>query len=103
MTTKLTTKEELERVHLRFLKVPDNQRLAGIMTKLLPSILQIYFESDFENLSPEAFQQSPKLKALEEVVSHLLLKTNNSKGEVRVPFDSLLNIFHSQRYLSFHG
>ena len=72
------------------------------MGKLLPSILQIYFEADFSNMSPEAFSNSPKLKALEEVVNHLLLKTNNAKGEIRVPFQSLVNIFHGSQYLDCH-
>ena len=43
---KLTTCEELERTHLRFLKVTDNKKLSTIMDKLLPTILSVYFEQD---------------------------------------------------------
>ena len=37
--SKITTCAELERVHLRFLKVPDNKKLSEILSKLLPSII----------------------------------------------------------------
>ena len=63
---KITTCAELERVHLRFLKVPDNLKLSEILTKLLPSILSIYFEPDFHNLAASSLLESPKMKALEE-------------------------------------
>ena len=77
---KITTCAELERVHLRFLKVPDNLKLSEILSKLLPSILSIYFEPDFHNLAASSLLESPKMKALEEVINHLITKTNNSKS-----------------------
>jgi hypothetical protein len=49
---KITLASELERTHLRFLKVPDNKKLSAILDKLLPSILSIYFEDDLENIVP---------------------------------------------------
>jgi hypothetical protein len=100
---KLTTTEELERVHLRFLKVPNNQKLSQILAKLLPNMLEIYFEEDFQNMAPSAIQDSPKFKALEETMSHLALKTTNAKGEVKIPFASLINIFHSEKFLAVHS
>jgi hypothetical protein len=96
---KITTCAELERVHLRFLKVPDNLKLSEILSKLLPSILSIYFEPDFHNLAASSLLESPKMKALEEVINHLITKTNNSKGGVKIPIAKLLDLFHSEAYL----
>ena len=96
---KITLCAELERVHLRFLKVPDNKKLSDILNKLLPNILMIYLEPDLEN---EAMSlENPKIKALEEIVNHLMQKVANSKGEVKVPFAKLLAIFSSDAYLRF--
>jgi hypothetical protein len=54
------------------------------MAKLLPNILSIYFEWDLVNeaMNPE----QPKIKAIENIVQHLMQKTTNSRGEVKVPF-----------------
>ena len=57
--SKITTTAELERVHHRFLKVPDNQKLSDILGKLLPNILKIYFENDLINVAMS--QEVPKL------------------------------------------
>ena len=51
MQPKITTIAELERTHLRFLKVQDHKKLSDILAKLLPSILLIYFEQDLENIA----------------------------------------------------
>jgi len=101
MASKLTTSAELERIHLRFLKVPDNKKLSDILAKLLPNILCIYFESDFANLAVENLKENAKFKALEEITSHLMMKTTNSKGEVKIPFAKLIDILHGDAYLSF--
>ena len=98
---KLTASEELERIHLRFLKVPDNKKLSEILGKLLPGILSIYFEADLENLAVESLKDNKKFKALEEVVNHLMMKTTNSKGEVKIPFSKLIDILHGDQFLSF--
>jgi hypothetical protein len=67
---KITLCAELERVHLRFLRVPDNKKLSDIMAKLLPNILSIYFEWDLVNeaMNPE----QPKIKGIENIVNHLM-------------------------------
>lgn len=41
------------------------------------------------------------MKALEEIINHLIVKTNNSKGDVKIPISKLLDIFHSETYLEF--
>ena len=41
------------------------------------------------------------MKALEETVSHLMSKVTNSKGGVKIPLAKLIEIFHSDNYLSF--
>jgi hypothetical protein len=99
--SKITTTTELERVHLRFLKVPDNQKLSEILGKLLPNILKIYFENDLINAVMS--QDNPKIKALEEIVNHLLMKVMNSKGEVKIPFAKLIDIFDSDVYFHFQN
>ena len=98
---KLTTQQELDRIHLRFLKVTDDKKLTEILNKLLPSILSVYFEVDFENVA--AFQDNGKFKPLEEIMAHLLMRVRNSKGAVRVPMGKLLNIFGSAQYTAFHN
>ena len=65
---KITTKEELERVHLRFLKVNDNKKLSDILAKLLPNIVAVYFDSDLEDVMLPVGNDNPKLKALEEII-----------------------------------
>jgi hypothetical protein len=47
--------------------------------------------------------ESPKIKAIEECISHLLMKVTNSKGEVKVPFAKLIAIFSSDIYLGFQN
>jgi hypothetical protein len=47
--------------------------------------------------------ESPKIKAIEECISHLLMKVTNSKGEVKVPFAKLIAIFSSDLYLGFQN
>lgn len=90
---KITTQQELERVHLRFLKVNDDKKLSDILFKLLPNILCVYFEEDFENVV--ASSDNVKLKALEEIVTHLMMRAQNSKGQVKVPLSKLIDIFSS--------
>ena len=46
-------------------------------------------------------QEHPKIKHIEEIITHLLMKVTNSKGEVKVPFAKLIQIFSSDAYLSF--
>ena len=46
-------------------------------------------------------QEHPKIKHIEEIISHLLMKVTNSKGEVKVPFAKLIQIFSSDAYLGF--
>ena len=48
--SKITTKDELERTHLRFLKVQDNKKLSEILNKLLPNMVAVHFESDLEGV-----------------------------------------------------
>jgi hypothetical protein len=96
---KITLCAQLERVHLRFLGVPDNKKLSDIMAKLLPSILSIYLEWDLVN-EPMNLEQ-PKIKGIENIINHLMLKTANSRGDVKVPFQKLIAIFSSDAYLSF--
>jgi hypothetical protein len=88
---------------MRFLKVPDNAKLSTILDKLLPNILAIYFEPDFNNLPAHGALENAKLKALEEVVSHLMMKVSNSKGEVTVPLTKLIRIFHGDAYVGFEN
>lgn len=99
MNQKITLCSELERVHLRFLKVPNAAKLSDILAKLLPNILMIYFEPDMENEAMSLDQ--PKIKAIEEIVNHLMMKVTNSKGEVKIPFCKLIEIFSSDVYLNF--
>ena len=99
MSQKITLCSELERVHLRFLKVPTAQKLSDILAKLLPNILMIYFEPDMENVAMSLDQ--PKIKAIEEIVNHLMMKVTNSKGEVKIPFLKLIEIFSSDVYSNF--
>ena len=35
-------------------------------------------------------QEHPKIKHIEEIITHLLMKVTNSKGEVKVPFAKLI-------------
>ena len=99
MSQKITLCSELERVHLRFLKVPTAQKLSDILAKLLPNILMIFLEPDMENIAMSLDQ--PKIKALEEIVNHLMMKVTNSKGEVKIPFLKLIEFFNSDIYLNF--
>ena len=46
-------------------------------------------------------QENPKIKALEEIVNHLVMKVMNSKGEVKIPFAKLIDIFDSDVYFHF--
>ena len=71
------------------------------MFKLLPSILSVYFEADFENVA--AFQDNGKFKPLEEIMAHLLMRVQNSKGAVKVPMSKLFDIFSSAQYTAFQN
>lgn len=71
------------------------------MFKLLPNILSVYFEVDFENVA--AFQDNGKFKALEEIMAHLLMRVQNSKGAVKVPVSKLFDLFSSPAYASFQN
>jgi len=53
----------------------------------------VYFEEDFENVV--ASSDNVKLKALEEIVTHLMMRAQNSKGQVKVPLSKLIDIFSS--------
>jgi hypothetical protein len=41
------------------------------------------------------------LKGLEEIITHLMMKTSNGKGEVKIPFAKLIGIFLSDAYKNF--
>jgi len=99
--SKITTKEELERVHLRFLKVHDNKKLSEILGKLLPNIVSVYFENDLEGVAMPLANDNPKLRALEETISHLKTRVSNSKGEVTVPLPRLIDVFSSTAFSQF--
>lgn len=45
--------------------------------------------------------EQPKIKGIENIVNHLMQKTANSRGEVKVPFQKLIAIFSSDMYLRF--
>ena len=62
MVDTITTVEELDRVHLRFIKVKDDARLTTILEKILPKMLVVYLESDMINVIPS--NENAKLKAL---------------------------------------
>ena len=101
--SKITTKEELERTHLRFLKVHDNKKMSEILAKLLPNIVSIYFESDLEGVAMPVGNDNPKLKALEEIMEHLKTRVSNSKGEVKVPLPRLIDVFSSAAFNQFQN
>lgn len=79
----------------------DDKKLSEILNKLLPNILSVYFEPDFENLV--AFQDNAKFKPLEEIMDHLLMRVSNSKGAVKVPMGKLLDLFSSAQYAAFRN
>lgn len=83
---------------MRFLKVPDAKKLSDILHKLLPNILKIYLENDLHNLGGGGLPEHPKIKTLDELTGHLLMKVTNAKGDVKIPFSRLIDIFHSDEY-----
>jgi hypothetical protein len=93
---KITTIDELERVHLRFIKVNDNKRLTDILSKILSSMLLVYLEADMDNVGPADLEGGhAKVKALEDIMNHLTSKVKNSQGAVMPPVVNLLRIFSS--------
>lgn len=89
-----TSIEELERVHLRFIKVSDGAKLTEILSKILPNILSIFFEPDMESLQS---LEHPKIKALEQIISHLMMRVQNDKT-VNPPWVALIEIICSHNY-----
>jgi hypothetical protein len=96
---KITTIDELERVHLRFIKVNDNKRLTDILGKILSSMLLVYLEADMTNIGPADLEGGhPKIKALEDILNHLTSRVKNSQGAVMPPVVNLLKIFVSPAF-----
>ena len=58
----------------------------------------VYLESDLVNVAMATMDQNEKLKQLEEIMTFLIMRVNNSQGAVQPPVSSLLNILNSTQF-----
>ena len=59
----------------------------------------VFLESDLENANME----NPKIKQLEEIMSHLTHRVENTKGNVTAPAVKLLDILNQESYANFQN
>ena len=63
------------------------------------SLMVVFLESDLENANME----NPKIKQLEEIMSHLTHRVENTKGNVTAPAVKLLDILNQESYANFQN
>jgi hypothetical protein len=83
-------------IKVRFIKVKDDARLSTILEKILPKMLVVYLEPDMVNVVPS--NDHPKLKALNELIEHLMNRVANSNAKVMPPVVEILQIFNSPQF-----
>ncbi|CDW80673.1 proteasome-associated protein ecm29 homolog [Stylonychia lemnae] len=93
-----TSIAELERIHLRFINVKDDLKLTEILSKILPNMINVFFEHDLTN----ADLQNPKIQALEQILNHLVMRVKNSQ-QVNPPWNLLIDIFNQDAYQNFEN